>query len=102
MDADLYDQLNTTITHPSEHRQSSDSPIHGESVESTEVTGSTSTTNAHHHRTTSTSLPQEIDQVVHTITTSPWVARLGNLVGNVKKQVSSMSVALTPPGGICL
>lgn len=94
MDADLYEQLNTTITQPSEHRQSSETAIqnHTESTTSDQdvVESDSATPNTRHKRTTSTSLPQEIDQVVQAITASPWAARLGTIVGTVKKQVDSI------------
>jgi hypothetical protein len=100
MDADLYDQLNTTITRPSEDGQSSETAIQSQTESTTTALESDSATpNTRHKRTTSTSLPQEIDQVVQAITASPWAARLGNIVGTVKKQVHSIVAYIDSLGG---
>jgi hypothetical protein len=83
MDADLYEQLNTTIA------SSSEAHPHGKETEATahQETDASSNDKARHRRTSS-SLPQEFGQVVDAISASPWAARLGSLVGNVRKQVS--------------
>jgi hypothetical protein len=89
MDADLFDQLNTTVTSSQQDAQpaySTDaSPQHA--VDGKDIPEAHSATSTRRQRTASTSLPQEIDQVVHAIAASPWAARLGSLVGNVRKQV---------------
>ena len=90
MDADLYDQLNTTVTSPAQqHTQAgaTSAPAQQHLVDASDTPDSEGTPSAPRQRTASTSLPQEIDQVVHAIAASPWAARLGSLVGNVRKQV---------------
>jgi hypothetical protein len=83
MDADLYEQLNTTITSLSEaHPDDKETQ-----VTPNQETDASSKDKARHRRTSS-SLPQEFGQVVDAISASPWAARLGSLVGNVRKQLS--------------
>lgn len=90
MDADLYDQLNTTVTssvlQDSQSAASTDASEH-HAVDGKDIPEPHDTTSTRRQRTASTSLPQEIDHVVHAIASSPWAARLGSLVGNVRKQV---------------
>jgi hypothetical protein len=90
MDADLYDQLSTTVaSHPDEVvNERSDAQPAAANQEPVEADKTT-----RRPRTTSSSLPQEIDQVVHAISNSPWAARLGSLVGTVRKQVDPSFVA---------
>ena len=90
MDADLYDQLNTTVTSPSlqeTQAASGSAASQQQAVDDKDVPDTQGSPSTRRQRTASTSLPQEIDQVVHAIAASPWAARLGSLVGNVRKQV---------------
>ena len=83
MDADLYEHLNATITQsPSQKDVQLSASTHA-----VEEGDATDQSQSNRERTTSNSLPQEIDQIFTALTTSPWAARLGNLVGSVKKQV---------------
>lgn len=95
MDADLYDQLNTTVTsstqQDSKSADSTDASEH-HAVDGKDIPEPHNTNSTRRQRTASTSLPQEIDQVVHAIAASPWAARLGSLVGNVRKQVDPVLV----------
>src|SRR5947207_14785969 len=95
MDADLYEHLNSTITQPPPSPSpSSPSPglgeergEDGELGDEVGEDGDGREKRRTRRRTSSVSLPQEIDQVVNAIVASPWAARLGALVGNVRKQV---------------
>jgi hypothetical protein len=94
MDADLYEQLNSTITH-------AEQPAHAETEQQPAANQdqADAASSPRRQRTTSTSLPEEFDQVVHAISASPWAARLGSLVGTVRKQVGS--IRLTSSNGAC-
>jgi hypothetical protein len=93
MDADLYEHLKSTITSDPHQQQRIDDSDGGndrnqggnEGHRRSESESLNDTTR--HQRTMSSSLPEEIDQVVHAISSSQWAARLGNLMGSVKKQV---------------
>jgi hypothetical protein len=92
MDADLYDHLKTTITNDPHQDDSDDTDI--EKIELPERQGQSDSApasnngdNTRRKRTMSSSLPQEIDQVVHAISSSQWATRLGALMGSVRKQV---------------
>jgi hypothetical protein len=96
MDADLYDHLSNTIT-TDNHQHDATKPTEDASVprdehsqdqgarESTE--GAPNDVPRPRKRTMSSSLPEEIDQVVQAISSSQWASKLGTLVGSVKKQV---------------
>jgi len=86
MDADLYDQLGTTITTDPHYQEQDDADIDNGEGSQEGSQGQSDTTRR--QRATSVSLPQEIDQVVQAISSSPWAARLGDLMGTVRKQVS--------------
>jgi len=93
MDADLFEHLNNTITNDPNDKQHTDHPDNDKQQDQ----GSLDTepapprnNNAQRRRTMSSSLPEEIDQVVHAISSSQWAARLGNLMGTVKKQVFTL------------
>lgn len=91
MDADLYDQLNTTVTSPllqDTQPGRGSAASQQQAVDDKDVPDTGGSPSTRRQRTASTSLPQEIDQVVHAIAASPWAARLGSLVGNVRKQVN--------------
>ena len=97
MDADLYEHLSTTIT--SKPLQQSPRDGHDSSAseddafasqDARDSNGSGGTGQRQRQRTMSASLPQEIDQVVHAISSSQWAARLGNLMDSVKKQVLAL------------
>jgi hypothetical protein len=110
MDADLYDHLSTTITNDPHQQQSEDASEtgnvpkegsldrQGRADQGSATSGDDST---RRQRTMSSSLPEEIDQVVHAISSSQWAARLGTLMGSVKKQVNSSSLphGRSPPIG---
>lgn len=102
MDADIYEHLNTTITQSPTTLQnvpSANPPVSGpttaETVANEEETNqnapaqgdSSMATGGHRARATSVTLPEEIDQVMSAIVTSPWATRLNSLVGSVRKQV---------------
>jgi len=92
MDADLYEHLSTTVTAQPQEPDSTATQAVDKSQDTAIQDGETSpgaSDNIRRQRT-SVSLPQEIDQVVNAISSSPWAARLGNLVGSVKKQVVSL------------
>lgn len=102
MDADLYDHLSTTITNGPHQQHAGEDPETGNvsTKDPAEVqersdpeSATTSNDTTRRQRTMSSSLPEEIDQVVHAISSSQWAARLGTLMGSVKKQVLH-SVAL--------
>ena len=93
MDADLYEHLNNTITNDPNEQQYTDHPDNN-NIDITQGQGSPDpesapprVANTRRKRTMSSSLPEDIDQVVHAISSSQWAARLGNLMGTVKKQV---------------
>ena len=90
MDADVYEHLNNTITNNPNEQQRTDHPDN-DKQDPTQGQGSpnpeSASSNTRRQRTMSSSLPEEIDQVVHAISSSQWAARLGNLMGTVKKQV---------------
>jgi hypothetical protein len=102
MDADLYDHLTTTITtspDPQQHLQPSgsavvddnataDTPANDPRTSPDEGPSASPRDSPRRQRTMSSSLPEEIDQVVQAISSSQWAARLGNLVGSVKRQVT--------------
>jgi hypothetical protein len=98
MDADLYDHLSTTITNDNQQRVEDNEDVENvvgsqhHPEDHSEPSGRDSTSsnsnNTRRQRTMSSSLPQELDQVVHAISSSPWAARIAELVGSVKKQVS--------------
>jgi len=89
MDADLYEHLNTTITQsPQQQSGHSFSTTEAAIDEKDDANVSRNSQDSRRVRTTSVSLPEEIDQVVSVITASPWAARLGDLVGSVRKQVT--------------
>ena len=97
MDADLYDHLSTTIT--TDHHQhdaaetTEDTNVsgdgHSQGQEPRESTEGAAPSDVPHRRqrTMSSSLPEEIDQVVQAISASQWASKLGTLMGSVKKQV---------------
>ena len=94
MDADIYEHLNNNITNGPNEQQHTDHPDNDRQDPTQGQEGSpdpecTTTTNdnTRRRRTMSSSLPEDIDQVVHAISSSQWAARLGNLMGTVKKQV---------------
>lgn len=90
MDADLYEHLNKTITNDPNEQQHTDHPDNDKQQGQGSLDPESATPrndNTRRQRTMSSSLPEEIDQVVHAISSSQWAARLGNLMGNVKKQV---------------
>lgn len=80
MDADLYEQLRSTIPTDQTNSDVLDDEESGEDASESDDT--------RRQRTMSASLPQEIDQVVQAISSSQWAARLGNFMGNVRKQVT--------------
>jgi len=93
MDADLYEHLKNTITNHPNELQPTDHPDNdkqdlsqGQGSPDPESATSKSD-NTRRPRSTSSSLPEEMGQVVHAISSSQWAARLGNLMGTVKKQV---------------
>jgi hypothetical protein len=89
MDAELYDHLTTTITNNSQLDAENEPDDEAEIIErETEPGSPISTDKPARQRAMSLGLPQEIDQVVHAIQSSPWAARFSSLVGSVKKQVS--------------
>jgi hypothetical protein len=88
MDADLYQHLSSTVTPHEEEKP--EGPEEGTSDGDKETRG---------RKTTSVSLPQELDEVVHAITASPWAARLGSLVGTVRKQVTFSKTHLLTQSG---
>ena len=93
MDADLYEQLNTTITtHPRRSEGQGDAITNDQAhPKGTDPVGLKSLDDDGHEqgpRTTSSNLPQEIDQVVQAISSSPWAARFGTFMESVKKQVN--------------
>lgn len=97
MDADLYDHLSTTIS--TDVRQQDDTDAnqdtrvsvdgHSQGQEPRESTEGAARSDVPRtrQRTMSTSLPEEIDQVVQAISSSQWASKLGTLMGSVKKQV---------------
>ena len=98
MDADLYDHLSTTVTtdyHQNDAAKTTeDTNVSGdghsqgqEPRESTEGAGPSDVPPRRRQRTMSSSLPEEIDQVVQAISASQWASKLGTLMGSVKKQV---------------
>jgi hypothetical protein len=95
MDADLYDHLSTTVTNDPHQDQRDEASEAGNTTKRDPGgNGETAPASAspRRQRTMSSSLPEEIDQVVHAISSSPWAARLGTLMGSVKKQVYSFHV----------
>jgi hypothetical protein len=97
MDADLYDHLSTSITSKppqlNQQEDHEDSTGKADVSEGQEVSEPESLV-VRRQRTMSASLPEEIDQVVHAISSSQWAARLGSLMDSVKKQVLSYSLIL--------
>ena len=98
MDADLYDHLSTTITTDHHQHDAADATedtnvsVDGHSQgqeprESTEGAVPGDVPPRRRQRTMSSSLPEEIDQVVQAISASQWASKLGTLMGSVKKQV---------------
>jgi len=93
MDADLYEQLQSTITSsPQRSEGVGDATTDGQLPSKDTVTVASSSqvdeSSEHRQRTTSSNLPQEIDQVVQAISSSPWAAKLGTFMESVKKQVT--------------
>ena len=106
MDADLYDHLNTTITSENEENTQDDGKdqknVDRDVKEEEQSTSSTSNSHNPRPRTMSSSLPQEFDQVMHAIQSSPWAARLTSFMGTVRKQVRDTKgcITLIQKGGI--
>jgi len=95
MDADLFDHLTTTITNgPSSYQQLPPSTAGDDGAADTVANNPSASAPAspggslRRQRTMSSSLPEEIDQVVQVISSSQWAARLGGLMGSVKRQVA--------------
>src|SRR5436190_20560718 len=100
MDADLYEHLNNTITNDPRRQDSPEDFENGNVTEKESPEGQGATDSEFgapqnvRPRTMSASLPEEIDQVVHAISSSQWAARLGSLMGSVKKQVIHLRIVL--------
>ena len=109
MDADLYDHLNTTITTDNRHQDAAE-PTQGTNISGnggSQVQGPGDSTEGpsgadvphRRQRTRSSSLPEEIDQVVQAISSSQWASKLGTLMGSVKKQVCPLLSAVSNVAG---
>ena len=100
MDADLYDHLSTTITNDNRQHDaanttedaslSGDGYSQGQGLRQSTEGVAPSEIPHRRQRTLSSSLPEEIDQVVQAISSSQWASKLGTLMGSVKKQVRSL------------
>jgi len=95
MDADLFDHLTTTITNDPSSLQQLPPSTAGDDGTADAIANDPSASgpsppggSRRRQRTMSSSLPEEIDQVVQVISSSQWAARLGSLMGSVKRQVA--------------
>jgi len=93
MDADLYEQLQSTIATSPRHSggmgdASTNNQLHSKDADAVAPSSLADESSEPRERTSSSNLPQEIDQVVQAISSSPWAAKLGTFMESVKKQVS--------------